>query len=135
MFQEVANGALNILIGVGITILMMVVGFLVFSTITKYNDLQEIKNGNKAAGIYMGSKLMGIGIIIAFASYSSHNWILMITWGLVGVIILSLVYLIFDKLTIGFKVCDEIQRGNESVAKMLSGVIIGVSIVLGTLLL
>ncbi|MNZ25970.1 hypothetical protein D3C78_431480 [compost metagenome] len=114
---------------------MMVVGFLVFSTITKYNDLQEIKNGNKAAGIYMGSKLMGVGIIIAFASYSSHDWILMIIWGLVGVIILSLVYLIFDKLTIGFKVCDEVQKGNEAVAKMLSGVIIGVSVVLGTFLL
>ncbi|MDF2723409.1 MAG: rane protein [Paenibacillus sp.] len=133
--QETFGGILNVLIGVAITGIMMVVGFAVFSFITKYNDMAEIKKGNKAAGIYMGTKLLGIGIIIAFASYSSHSWLLMVVWGLVGIVILAAVYWIFDKLTFQFNVCQEIQNGNEAVARLMQGVIIGVSIAIGTFLL
>lgn len=125
----------NILIGVAVVILILAVGAFVFSKLTKFDDFKEIQNGNEAAGIYMGSKLIGLSIIVAMVSYSSHSWIAMIMWSLVGMVVLCLVYLIFDWLTPKIKVCEEIAQGNKAVAQLLRAVIIGTSIVLGTILM
>jgi putative membrane protein len=59
----------------------------------------------------------------------------MLLWSVLGIIILCLVYIIFDFLTPKIKVCDEIARGNMAVAQLLRSVIIGVSIVIGTFLM
>lgn len=125
----------NILIGVAVVIFILAIGAFVFSKLTKFDDFKEIQNGNEAAGIYMGSKLIGLSIIVAMVSYSSHSWLAMIIWSLVGIVVLCLVYLIFDWLTPKFKVCEEIARGNKAVAQLLRAVIIGTSIVLGTILM
>ncbi len=125
----------NILIGVAVVILILAIGSFVFSKLTKFDDFKEIQNGNEAAGIYMGSKLIGLSIIVAMVSYSSHSWVAMIIWSLIGMAVLCLVYLIFDLLTPKFKVCEEIARGNKAVAQLLRAVIIGTSIVLGTILM
>jgi putative membrane protein len=125
----------TVFIGVGILLGILLVGWFVFNVLTKYNDLAEIKNGNQAAGIYMGSKLLGLSIIVALVSYSSTNWVEMIVWSVVGIIILSLVYLLFDFLLPKIDVCAEIEKGNLAIAQLLRAVIIGVSIVIGTFLL
>ncbi|WP_134701230.1 DUF350 domain-containing protein [Ammoniphilus sp. YIM 78166] len=126
---------LNVGIGVILTLLILHIGTFVFSKLTKFDDLKEIQNGNEAAGIYLGSKLIGLSIIMAMVSYSSHSWMAMIIWSVVGMLTLSLVYLLFDFLTPKFKVCDEIAKGNKAVAQLLRAVIIGTSIVLGTILM
>lgn len=125
----------NILIGVAVVILILATGAFVFSKLTKFDDFKEIQNGNEAAGIYMGSKLIGLSIIVAMVSYSSHSWTAMIIWSLVGMAVLCLVYLLFDWLTPKINVCEEIARGNKAVAQLLRAVIIGTSIVLGTILM
>lgn len=127
--------AFNIAIGVIIVILILLVGTFVFSKLTKFDDIKEIHNGNEAAGIYMGGKLIGLSIIVGMVSYSSHSWLAMAVWSLIGMVILCLVYLIFDFLTPGFKVCEEIAKGNKAVAQLLRAVIIGTSFVLGTILM
>ncbi len=127
--------AFNIAIGVIIVILILLVGTFVFSKLTKFDDIKEIHNGNEAAGIYMGGKLIGLSIIVGMVSYSSHSWLAMAVWSLIGMAILCLVYLIVDFLTPGFKVCEEIAKGNKAVAQLLRAVIIGTSFVLGTILM
>lgn len=127
--------AVNIAFGVIIVILILLIGAFVFSKLTRFDDMKEIHNGNEAAGIYMGSKLIGLSIIVAMVSYSSHSWLAMAVWSLTGMAILCLVYLIFDFLTPRFKVCEEIAKGNKAVAQLLRAVIIGMSLVLGTILM
>lgn len=127
--------AFNIAFGVILVILILLVGTFVFSKLTKFDDIKEIHNGNEAAGIYMGGKLIGLSIIVGMVSYSSHSWLAMTVWSLIGMAILCLVYLIFDFLTPGFKVCEEIANGNKAVAQLLRAVIIGTSLVLGTILM
>ncbi len=126
---------MNVVIGVLILLAILCVGAYVFSLLTRFNDSQEINKGNEAAGIYMGSKLLGLCIIVAMVSYSSNSWLSMAVWSAVGIIVLCLVYLIFDWLTPKFKVCDQIAEGNLAVAQLLRSIIIGVSIVIGTFLM
>ncbi|RKD23849.1 hypothetical protein BEP19_05310 [Ammoniphilus oxalaticus] len=125
----------NVAIGVVLIIAIMLVGVFIFGRLTKFNDLEEIQKGNEAAGMYLGSKLLGLSIIVAMVSYNSLSWLSMISWSVIGMVILSLVYLLFEFLTPKFKVSDEIAQGNKAVARLLGAVIIGTSVVLGTVLM
>ncbi|CAI6080529.1 hypothetical protein PAECIP112173_02917 [Paenibacillus sp. JJ-100] len=125
----------NVAVGIGILLVVLIVGYFAFSKLTRYNDSEEMAKGNEAAGMYMGSKLLGLCIIVGMVSFSTHAWLDMLLWSAVGIIILCLVYIIFDFLTPKIRVCDEIARGNMAVAQVLRSVIIGVSIVIGTFLM
>ncbi|MCA0754704.1 DUF350 domain-containing protein [Paenibacillus sp. N4] len=133
--NEYLQDAANVGIGLAILLVILAAGAFVFSKLTRYNDSEQIAAGNQAAGMYMGSKLLGLCIIVAMVSYSSDDWVSMLVWSAVGIVILCLVYLIFDFLTPRFKVCEQIEQGNLAVAQLLRAVIIGVSIVIGTFLM
>ncbi|MBN2984046.1 MULTISPECIES: DUF350 domain-containing protein [Cohnella] len=126
---------LNVAIGIGILLIVLLVGAFAFGKLTRFDDGEEIAKGNEAAGLYMGSKLLGLCIIVAMVSFGSDDWLAMIVWSGVGIVIQCLVYLIFDFLTPKFKVCDEIAKGNLAVAQLLRSIIIGTSIVIGTFLM
>jgi putative membrane protein len=126
---------INVAIGVVLLLGILLVGAFTFTKLTKFDDAEEIAKGNEAAGIYMGSKLLGLSIIVGMVSLSSHDWISMVVWSVVGIVVLSLVYLVFDFLTPKFKVCDEIAKGNMAVAQLLRAIIIGTSLVIGTFLM
>lgn len=125
----------NVAIGLGILLAALVVGAIVFSKLTRFNDTEEINKGNEAAGLYFGSKLLGLCIIVGMVSYSSREWDEMLVWSGIGILILSLVYLVFDWLTPKSKVCEQIAAGNMAVARLLSAVVLGVSVVIGTFLM
>ncbi|MCM3786133.1 DUF350 domain-containing protein [Neobacillus mesonae] len=126
---------LNVAIGIVLILVILLIGYFLFSRVTRFDDGKEIRGGNEAAGVYMGSKLLGLCIIVAMVSFSSHSWIDMLIWSVVGMAVLILVYLIFDFVTPKFKVCEEIEKGNMAVAQLLRSIIIGVSLVIGTFLL
>ncbi|CAM4241252.1 putative membrane protein [Paenibacillus endophyticus] len=133
--DEFLQNAGNVGIGLVLLLVILSVGAFVFSKLTRYNDGEEIRKGNQAAGMYMGSKLLGLCIIVAMVSYSSDSWVTMLIWSAIGIAILCLVYIIFDLLTPRFKVCEQIEQGNLAVAQLLRSIIIGVSIVIGTFLM
>ncbi|WP_337103734.1 DUF350 domain-containing protein [Paenibacillus sp. YIM B09110] len=133
--NDFLENAGNVGIGLVIIFVILVVGAFVFSKLTRYDDAKEIEKGNEAAGMYMGSKLLGLCIIVGMVSFSSDSWVSMLIWSGIGIVILCLVYVIFDFLTPRFKVCDQIAQGNMAVAQLLRSIIIGVSIVIGTFLM
>ncbi|MDQ0058488.1 DUF350 domain-containing protein [Paenibacillus harenae] len=133
--NDFLENAANVGIGLVIILVILVVGAFVFSKLTRYDDAKEIDKGNEAAGMYMGSKLLGLCIIVGMVSFSSDSWVSMLIWSGIGIVILCLVYVLFDFLTPRFKVCDQIAQGNMAVAQLLRSIIIGVSIVIGTFLM
>jgi putative membrane protein len=133
--ENFGEDLLNLAIGLGILLVALIVGAFVFSKLTRFNDTDEINKGNQAAGMYFGSKLLGLCIIVAMVSYSSDSWITMLVWSGIGILILCLVYLLFDWVTPKFKVCEQIESGNMAIAQLLRSIIIGVSIVIGTFLM
>ena len=130
--EKLGMNLVNVAVGIGILLVVLIVGYFAFSKLTRYNDSEEIAKGNEAAGMYMGSKLLGLCIIVGMVSFSTHAWLDMLLWSGLGILILCLVYVIFDFLIPKMRVCDEIARGNMAVAQLLRSVIIGVSIVIGT---
>ncbi|MEK3785933.1 DUF350 domain-containing protein [Paenibacillus sp. FSL K6-1230] len=126
---------LNVLTGLGILLVVLVCSYFVFSKLTRYNDSEEIAKGNEAAGMYMGSKMLGLCIIVGMVSFSSHSWLEMLLWSVVGIAVLCLVYIVFDFLTPKMRICDQIAQGNMAVAQLLRSIILGVSIVIGTFLM
>ncbi|MDP4098555.1 DUF350 domain-containing protein [Paenibacillus sp. P96] len=125
----------NLGIGIVLLFIVLIAGYFVFSKITRYNDNEEMARGNEAAGIYMGSKMLGLCIIVGMVSFSTHAWLDMLIWSVIGIVILSLVYIVFDWVTPRTKICEEIARGNVALAQLLRSIIIGVSLVLGTFLM
>ncbi|MNY39468.1 hypothetical protein D3C86_1975840 [compost metagenome] len=59
----------------------------------------------------------------------------MVTWSAVGIVALCIVYVVFDLVTPKTKLGDEIAKGNMAVAQLLRGIVIGVSLVIGTFLM
>ncbi|MBJ8191391.1 DUF350 domain-containing protein, partial [Bacillus cereus] len=49
---SLGNALGNVGIGLLILFAILIVGYFVFSLLTRYNDNQEIARGNEAAGIY-----------------------------------------------------------------------------------
>ncbi|MFM9278252.1 DUF350 domain-containing protein [Paenibacillus jiagnxiensis] len=127
--------AANLGIGIVLLFIVLVAGYFVFSKITRYDDSEEMARGNEAAGIYMGSKMLGLCIIVGMVSFSTHSWADMLIWSVIGIVILSLVYVVFDWVTPRTKICEEIAKGNVALAQLLRSIIIGVSLVIGTFLM
>jgi putative membrane protein len=133
--ENFGQDIVTVLIGVGLLIVILILGYGVFSVLTRFNDTAEIRKGNAAAGMYMGSKLLGLAIIVSMVSYSSTDWVNMLIWSGVGMVLLCVLYVLFDFLLPKLDVCAEIAKGNMAVAQLLRAVIVGVSVVIGTFLL
>ncbi len=70
--------------------------WLIFELVTKYKNMEEIKNGNFAVAMATGGKILGIANIFRY-SISDHDSLLtMIGWGAAGFVLLLFAYFIFE---------------------------------------
>lgn len=114
-----------------VVVLCLIVSMVIFEMVTKYNNWQEIKNGNLAVAMATGGKIFGVTNIFRF-SIERHNSLLeMIGWGLYGFALLIFAYLLFEFLTPKFKVDVEIEKDNRSVGFISLIISVGLSFVIG----
>lgn len=114
-----------------VVVLCLIVSMVIFEMVTKYNNWQEIKNGNVAVALATGGKIFGVTNIFRF-SIERHNSLLeMIGWGLYGFALLIFAYLLFEFLTPKFKVDEEIENDNRSVGFISLIISVGLSFVIG----
>jgi len=114
-----------------VVILCTVVFLAVFELVTKYNNWTEIKNGNVAVAMATGGKIFGIANIFRHSIMQHDSLLDMIYWGVFGFILLLAVYFIFEFLTPGFKVDEEIKNDNKAVGLLAMIISIGVSYIIG----
>jgi len=112
MFSQQIQSSLICLLVASLIILLTI---LVFVAITKYNDWEEIRQGNIAAALALGGKIFGVGNIMRFAIMSNSAAGETILWGTIGLVLLILVYLLFEWLTPRLNVNKEIGSGNTAV--------------------
>lgn len=116
----------------GIAIVIVIIGLLIFESLTrKYKDWDEILNGNKAVALSITGKIIGICIILAFAVYHSAQLLDTLIWGLFGVVLQMIAYLIFEAVTRNFSVEEQLKKGNVSVGMISLAVSIGIALVIG----
>ena len=114
-----------------VVILCTVVFLAVFELVTKYKNWTEIKNGNVAVAMATGGKIFGIANIFRHSIMQHDSLLDMIYWGVFGFVLLIVVYFIFEFLTPGFKVDEEIKNDNRAVGLLAMIIPIGVSYIIG----
>jgi putative membrane protein len=108
---------------------------IVFNWITPFKDMEELKKGNVAVGLALGGKFISTAIILGVAAYTNSNIFFMMMWFAIGYVCLLAAYLIFDWLTPGFKVSDQLVKGNVAVGIMLFSVYLGFAFAISSLII
>ncbi|MBN6887933.1 putative membrane protein [Cytobacillus horneckiae] len=114
-----------------VVILCIVVFLAIFELVTKYNNWEEIKNGNVAVAMATGGKIFGIANVFRHSIMHNDHLLVMVGWGLFGFFLLIIAYFIFEFLTPKFKVDDEIQNNNIAVGLISMILSIGLSYIIG----
>lgn len=115
-----------------ISVVIVLIGLFIFGVMTqKYKDLEAVKEGNVAVAMSVTGKVIGICIILAFAIYSSTEYYQTIIWGIYGVVLQMIAYLLFDLFTRKFSVEDQLLKNNIAVGVLSMGVSIGLGFVIG----
>lgn len=125
----------NIIVSVIVIILLQLLGMVIFSWMTPYKDMEELKKGNKAAALAMGGKFLGTAIILGVAAYTNTSIWFMMLWFAVGYVCLIAAYWIFELFTPGFKVSDHLKEGNVAVGILLCFVFIGTAFAISSLII
>ena len=112
-------------------VLVVGVGLLIFSFLTKYHDLNEIKLGNVAVGLAMGGLILGLSNIMRFAILSNNTLTGILIWGGVGIVGMIAGWLLFEILTPQFRVDEELSKDNRAVGIMVLAVFIAISYIVG----
>lgn len=125
---------LNMVVTLVTVVVLQMTGMFVFSKLTPFNDLEELKKGNSAVGLAMGGKFLATAIILCVASFTNHSIWYMMLWFAVGYVCLLITYKLFDWLTPGIRLSEQLQQGNTAVGILLACVYIGISLAIGTII-
>ena len=124
----------NIVVSVIVIIILQLLGMVIFSWMTPFKDMEELKKGNTAVGIALGGKFLGTAIILGVAAYTNTSIWFLAMWFAVGYVCLVGVYWIFELVTPGFKISEQLQKGNTAVAVLLSMVFVGMAFAISSLI-
>jgi putative membrane protein len=127
--------AINILISVVVIIVLQLLGVVVFSLMTPYNDLEQLKKGNTAVGLAMGGKFLGTAIILGVSAYTNTSIWHMMLWFAVGYVCLIAAYWVFEWVTPGLKLSEQLQSDNKAIGILLCFVFIGMSFAISSLII
>jgi len=114
-----------------VVILSLVVFLAIFELVTKYNNWDEIKNGNVAVAMATGGKMFGIMNVFRHSIMHNDSLLTMIIWGVYGFGLLLIGYFIFEFLTPKFKIDEEIKNDNRAVGFISMIISVGLSFVVG----
>ncbi|WP_409302065.1 DUF350 domain-containing protein [Peribacillus sp. SCS-155] len=125
------NEYVNIAAYYSVVILCIVVFLAVFELVTKYKNWEEIKKGNLSVAMATGGKILGISNIFRSSIIQHDSLLTMIGWGIFGFILLLAGYFIFEFLTPGYKIDEEIEKDNRAVGLVSLIISAGLSLVIG----
>ncbi|MFP7288303.1 DUF350 domain-containing protein [Shouchella clausii] len=124
----------NLVVSVAVIIVLQLLGMVVFSWMTPYKDMEEIKKGNTAAALAMGGKFLATAIVLGVAAYTNTSIWFMMLWFAVGYVCLIAAYWIFELVTPGFRISEQLRQGNVAVGTMLCMVFIGTAFAVSSLI-
>ncbi|PPA71585.1 DUF350 domain-containing protein [Jeotgalibacillus proteolyticus] len=114
-----------------VVVLCMIVFLAVFELVTKYNNWEEIKNGNISVAMATGGKVFGMANIFRHSIGQHDSLFSMMAWGIYGFVLLLVAYFMFEFLTPRFRVDEEIKNNNKAVGFISMVISVGLSFVIG----
>jgi putative membrane protein len=125
---------LNLVVSVAVIIVLQLLGMVIFSWMTPFKDMEELKKGNVAVGLALGGRFLATAIILGVAAFTNTSIWFLALWFAVGYVCLILAYWIFDLATPSFKISECLQQGNVAVATLLCMVFIGTAFAVSSLI-
>jgi putative membrane protein len=126
---------INIFISVIVIILLQFIGMVIFNWMTPYRDMDELKKGNVAVGLALGGKFMATAIVLGVAAYTNTSIWFMMLWFAVGYVCLVAVYWVFEWVTPGFSISEQLKKGNVAVGILLSMMYVGTAFAVSSLII
>ena len=80
----------------GVTVLMLIVGVLIYVRITPHDEMALIRGGNVAAAVSFSGAILGLAIPLSVCMANSANVWDIIIWGVVTLIIQIVTFRIID---------------------------------------
>ncbi|WP_078548451.1 DUF350 domain-containing protein [Litchfieldia alkalitelluris] len=115
MYELLGNFSIYALSAFGVFIIAMLIIILV----TKHKEFQLIAQGNQAAALSFGGKLLGIAFVLGSAITHSVSLVDMIIWGFVGLLAQLIFYIGSELITIRFSISKAIEQDNKAVGILL----------------
>jgi putative membrane protein len=111
----------------GISLALVAVFLAVYTFITPYDEISLIRQGNTAAGIGLSGALIGFVLPLASAITHSVNWLDMLVWGAIALVVQILVYFLMSRLMPHLP--EAINEGRNAHATVLASASIALGIV------
>jgi putative membrane protein len=124
----------NIVVSVLVIIVLQLLGMLVFSLMTPFRDMDELRKGNIAVGLALGGEFLATAIILGVSAYTNTSIWFMMLWFAVGFVCLIASYWIFEFVTPNLKISEHLQKGNVAVGILLCFVFLGTSFAISSLI-
>lgn len=129
--QLMSNPYLETLAFFSIAAVALIVFMIIFNFVTRYNDWEEIKNGNISVAMATGGKIFGICNIFRFAILNNDTILESVIWSCYGFVLLLVAYFVFELLTPYFKIDEEIKKNNKAVGLISFIISVSMSYVIG----
>ncbi|MCE7793412.1 DUF350 domain-containing protein [Salipaludibacillus sp. CUR1] len=114
-----------------IVVLSIILSLAIFEWVTQYGTWQEIRRGNLAVALATGGKVFGIANVFRHSIMANDTVLAMLGWGAFGFILLLFVYFIYEFLSPGFKVDEELKNDNRAVGLLSFVLSVSLSYVIG----
>jgi putative membrane protein len=126
---------INLVVSILTIVLLQVLGMVIFTLMTPFKDMEELKKGNVAVGLAFGGKFLATAIILGVAAYTNTSIWFMMLWFAVGYVCLIAAYWIFELFTPGFRISEQLQKGNTAVGVVLAMVFVGTAFAVSSLII
>lgn len=98
---------------------VFIIAMLIIVFVTRHKEFELIGQGNQAAALSFGGKLLGIAFVLGSAITHSVSLIDMVIWGAVGLVAQLLFFFISEVITIRFSISEAIEKDNKAVGILL----------------
>ena len=126
--QAFATGFPVTLLHAGVTLLMLVLGAVIYALLTPYKEVQLIREGNTAAAIAFGGMMVGLAAPLAVSLSASPTILEIAVWGLSITAVQLLVFRLTDFLLTGLP--GRIQEGDTAAACLLTAARLATALIL-----
>jgi len=115
---------------IGVAIVLLFIGIILFEITTKNKEMQLIKSGNKAAVYGFGGRILGLAIVLYSSIANSVNVFDMVVWGSVAIIMQIVIFYLAELLTPKFNITKAIDDDNQAVGLFLLFLSISIGLII-----
>ncbi len=130
--QAFATGFPTTLAHLGVTLVLLVSGAILYALFTPWKEIALIREGNAAAAVAFSGVLLGLAIPLAISLSVSTSIKDIALWGIATVVLQLLAFRIVDMLLTGLP--QRIREGEVAAAVLLVGAKLSTALILAAAL-